>query len=134
MRLEGVLRTTRTVFIRVFQEEYRSFKGFCSWISISVRRETFLVDLLKLRQEFPKLCKISLEDPNLLKIGLSMQDQIKWLQRDFKIFMIGTFDLKELLSIWSIPLDIQSLSREFLKATTFPNARESNLYKRPNSQ
>jgi hypothetical protein len=51
------------------------------------------------------------EDPTIVKIGLAMDPQLLWLQRDFGIFTANVFDLKETLSSEGIPADPCSLSK-----------------------
>jgi hypothetical protein len=69
----GKISEERVVFIKIFEEMYRSFKGFCSWISLTTMQGTYIVDLIKLRSQVSEIKSQLLENLNILKIGLCVK-------------------------------------------------------------
>lgn len=70
---------------------YRSYLGFTCLIQISSREEDYIIDALALRSELQALNKI-FTDPKILKVFHGAEMDIKWLQKDFGIYVVNMFD------------------------------------------
>ena len=71
---------------------YRSFLGMTCLMSITTSTETFLIDSLKLWKSMNIMQKV-FADPSIVKVFLGSELDIKYLQRDFGIYVINMFDV-----------------------------------------
>ncbi|KII62761.1 Exosome complex exonuclease RRP6 [Thelohanellus kitauei] len=69
----------------------RSYQGFTCLLQISSRSCDYIIDTIELHDHVHVLNKI-FSDPNILKIGHAVDQDIKWLQRDFNVFVVNLFD------------------------------------------
>jgi len=70
----------------------RSFQGLVCLMQISTRERDFLVDTLALRREVGPLLHDLFTDHTVLKIFHGAESDIKWLQRDFGLYVVNLFD------------------------------------------
>ncbi|KAJ1968190.1 exosome nuclease subunit [Dispira parvispora] len=80
----------------------RSFQGFVCLMQISTRGEDFLVDTLVLREHIWKLNRI-FTNPRIVKVFHGAESDIKWLQRDFGVYVVGLFDTYHATKVLSYP-------------------------------
>lgn len=85
------LRAVKEIVIDLEHHNYRSFQGIVCLIQISTRKEDFIVDSLRLREE---LCVLNdvFTDPAIMKVLHGSDADIGWLQRDFGVYMVNMFD------------------------------------------
>jgi exosome complex exonuclease RRP6 len=70
---------------------YRSYLGFTCLIQISTRSQDFIVDAIALREHLQRL-NSSFADPSKVKVFHGADQDIKWLQRDFGVYVVNLFD------------------------------------------
>lgn len=70
---------------------YRSYLGFTCLIQISTRSQDFIVDAIILREHLQRL-NSSFADPSKVKVFHGADSDIKWLQRDFGVYVVNLFD------------------------------------------
>lgn len=70
---------------------YRSYLGFTCLIQISTRAHDFIVDAISLREHLQRL-NSSFADPSKVKVFHGADSDIKWLQRDFGVYVVNLFD------------------------------------------
>lgn len=70
---------------------YRSFLGFTCLIQISTRSHDYLVDSIALREHLNRLNTV-FADPSKVKVFHGADMDIKWLQRDFGVYVVNLFD------------------------------------------
>lgn len=70
---------------------YHSFQGFTCLMQISTRVADYVIDCLKLREHMWRL-KPAFLDPRILKVFHGAHEDIKWLQKDFGIYVANMFD------------------------------------------
>lgn len=70
---------------------YRSFLGFTCLIQISTRKFDYILDAISLREHLHVLNEI-FTDPKVLKVFHGADMDIKWLQRDFGVYVVNLFD------------------------------------------
>lgn len=87
----GKLREVKEIAIDLEHHNYRSFQGIVCLIQISTRKEDFIVDSLKLRDELCVLNEV-FTDPAILKVLHGSDADIGWLQRDFGVYVVNMFD------------------------------------------
>merc|ERR1712226_1127764 len=85
------LKKVKEIVIDLEHHNYRSFQGIVCLIQISTRKEDFIIDSLKLRQELYVLNEV-FTDPAVLKVLHGSDADIGWLQRDFGVYMVNMFD------------------------------------------
>jgi len=85
------LKEAKEIAIDLEHHNYRSFQGIVCLIQISTRKEDYIIDSLKLRDE---LCVLNdvFTDSNILKVLHGSDADIGWLQRDFGVYIVNMFD------------------------------------------
>lgn len=71
--------------------DFYSFLGFTCLIQISTRIADYIVDCLKLRDEMKLLAPVFL-NPSILKVFHGAKEDIRWLQKDFSLYVVNFFD------------------------------------------
>lgn len=66
-----------------------------------------------------------------MKLGIAFERQLQWLQRDFSIFSVNCFDIKELLAAAELPADISCLSEKLFNRTIERPEKPELMYCRP---
>lgn len=87
----------------------RSFLGFTCLMQISSRDKDFIIDTIKLRSQMHILNEV-FTDPKILKIFHGADLDIKWLQKDFGIYVVNIFDTGKAAKL----LQFTSFSLSFL--------------------
>ncbi|CAG9467815.1 unnamed protein product [Pedinophyceae sp. YPF-701] len=72
--------------------DLRSFQGFTCLIQVSSRTRDFVIDALVLRHAIPSALGPVFEDPKIVKVLHGADMDVKWLQRDFGIWIVTLFD------------------------------------------
>jgi len=70
----------------------RSFQGMVCLMQVSTTTTDYLIDTLVLRQEIGELLSDLFSDHTIIKVFHGAESDIKWLQRDFGIYVINLFD------------------------------------------
>ena len=81
----------------------RSYLGFTCLMQISTRSEDFLVDTIALRSEIPEYLHAVFVDPTTCKVFHGANMDIKWLQCDFKMYVVNMFDTGQAARVLSYP-------------------------------
>lgn len=111
--VEEFVRSSATkIAISLINHSYRSFSGYVTVMSISfpVRSAVAascncLLDTLKLDQrDVNRYIAPIFANPSIVKIFHGAPDSIKWLQRDFGIYVVNLFDTREAARLLSFPL------------------------------
>lgn len=92
LEVERRLRGVAELAVDLEAHNYRSFQGFCCLMQLSTRTEDIIVDAMKLRSHIgPRLGWI-FSDPKVVKVLHGADSDVKWLQRDFGIYICNMFD------------------------------------------
>lgn len=70
---------------------YRTYLGLTSLIQISTRSQDYIVDPYPLWKELTALNEV-FTDPKIVKIFHGADSDLKWLQRDFSVYIVNLFD------------------------------------------
>ncbi|XP_021738807.1 protein RRP6-like 1 [Chenopodium quinoa] len=89
---------------------YHSFQGITCLMQISTRYEDFVVDTLKLWDSIGDYLRDVFQDPSKRKIMHGASNVIKWLQRDFDIYVCNLFDTMQACRV----MGLKRNSLEFL--------------------
>lgn len=89
--LAHALTLVKEYAIDLENHAYRSFQGFCCLMQISTRDKDFLIDALKLRHAMQQL-NSSMTDARIVKVLHGSEHDIQWLQRDFGLYIVNSFD------------------------------------------
>ncbi|XP_047524423.1 exosome component 10 [Pieris napi] len=73
---------------------YYSYQGYTCLVQISIANQDFVIDALKLREHL-HLLNESFTNPKKLKVFHGACNDIRWLQRDFGVYVVGMFDTYE---------------------------------------
>ena len=99
----------------------RSFLGFTCLMQISTREKDFVIDTIKLRNKMHILNEV-FTDPKVLKVFHGADLDIRWLQKDFDIYVVNMFDTGKAAKL----LQFASFSLSFL----FKHYCNENLIKK----
>lgn len=87
--------------VDVEHNSYRSYHGLTCLIQITTKTGgDYVLDVFKLWTKIPKLNEI-FTDPNKVKVFHGAHQDIRWLQRDFGIYVVGLFDTFEAAKLLS---------------------------------
>eukprot|EP00960_Hanusia_phi_P031154 749112-Hanusia_phi.AAC.1 len=81
---------------------YRSFQGFTCLIQISTREQDFIVDAIQLRGQLHQLLP-AFTDPSITKVFHGADSDIRWLQRDFGLYVVNMFDTGQACRVLEFP-------------------------------
>lgn len=70
---------------------FRSYQGFTCLIQMTTEAGDFIIDSLALREHLHKLNEV-MTNPKILKVFHGADNDIRWLQRDFGVYVVGMFD------------------------------------------
>jgi exosome complex exonuclease RRP6 len=84
---------------------YRSFKGFTCLVQISTPMRDYVIDVLNpaVRAEFKNRLGALFEDPGKVKILHGADYDVKWLQRDFGVYVVNMFDTGQAARVLQFP-------------------------------
>jgi ribonuclease D len=71
---------------------FHSYHGYTCLIQLSTMKKDYIVDTIILRDDLGPVLSPAFADPNKLKVLHGAKSDIKWLQRDFNIFIVNMFD------------------------------------------
>ncbi|KAJ1977819.1 exosome nuclease subunit [Dimargaris verticillata] len=86
-----ILQQAPAIAVDLEHHNLRSFQGFVCLMQISTRDQDFLIDTLALRPHIRMLNPV-FTDPNVIKVFHGADMDVKWLQRDFGIYVVDLFD------------------------------------------
>jgi len=94
----GELVAQKDIAVDLEHHQYRSYQGFTCLIQISTRDKDYIVDAIALRPFLNKL-NLVLTDPKILKVFHGSDMDIKWLQKDFGLYVVNLFDTFRAVSL-----------------------------------
>ncbi|KAI9093664.1 hypothetical protein K1719_027113 [Acacia pycnantha] len=90
--LASKLRDVQEFAVDLKHNHYRSFQGLTCLMQISTRTEDFVIDTLKLRIFVGPFLREVFKDPTKRKVMHGAEGDVRWLQRDFGIYICNLFD------------------------------------------
>ncbi|KAF2070299.1 hypothetical protein CYY_008379 [Polysphondylium violaceum] len=96
------LNHVEEIAIDLEHHNYRSYQGFVCLMQISTRTEDFIIDTLALRAHIQML-NIPFTNPNIVKVLHGSDSDIKWLQRDFGVYIVNMFDTGQASRVLEYP-------------------------------
>jgi exosome complex exonuclease RRP6 len=100
--LISLLSKETELAIDLENHSHRSFHGFLCLMQISTRRADFLIDLIELRSQMHNFATI-LENPKILKVFHGADSDVRWLERDFGLYVINMFDTGQASRVLELP-------------------------------
>ena len=84
---------------------HRSFQGFTCLVQVSTRERDYVIDVLvpAVRAKFRAELGASFEDPRVTKIMHGAEYDVKWLQRDFGVYVVNMFDTGQAARVLQFP-------------------------------
>ena len=84
---------------------YRSFRGFTCLVQISTKARDYVIDVLNpaVRADFKNRLGAIFEDPGKTKILHGADYDVKWLQRDFGVYVVNMFDTGQAARVLQFP-------------------------------
>ncbi|KEG09572.1 ribosomal RNA processing protein 6 [Trypanosoma grayi] len=92
--LEKVVATLlkeKEIAVDLEHHDFYSYQGFTCLMQISSRTEDFIIDCLKLRSSMHLLAPVFLQ-PRILKVFHGAREDVRWLQKDFGLYIVNFFD------------------------------------------
>ncbi|KAG5491735.1 hypothetical protein JIQ42_01643 [Leishmania sp. Namibia] len=90
------------VAVDLEHHDFYSYQGFTCLMQISTREEDFIVDCLQLRSSMGALAPVFL-NPEILKVLHGAREDIRWLQKDFSLYVVNLFDTGVALQTLHMP-------------------------------
>ncbi|KAL7696105.1 exosome subunit rrp6p-like protein [Lotmaria passim] len=85
--------------------DFYSYQGFTCLMQISTREEDFIVDCLQLRSSMAALAPVFL-NPAILKVLHGAREDVRWLQKDFALYLVNFFDTGVALQTLHMPYSL----------------------------
>ena len=85
------LKSSKEISIDLEHHSKESYLGITCLIQISNRKEDFIIDSLKLRNNL-QILNIIFTNPEIIKIFHGGDYDIEWLQKDFGLYIVNMFD------------------------------------------
>ncbi|EPY29362.1 exosome complex exonuclease RRP6, partial [Strigomonas culicis] len=85
--------------------DFYSYLGFTCLMQISTRTEDIIIDCLKLRSSMRLLSSVFLH-PHILKVFHGAREDVRWLQKDFGLYLINFFDTGLALQALHMPYSL----------------------------
>ncbi|RNF05207.1 putative exosome subunit rrp6p-like protein [Trypanosoma conorhini] len=92
--LEDVVRALlkeKEIAVDLEHHDFYSYQGFTCLMQISTRREDIVIDCLKLRSSMHLLAPVFLSS-RILKVFHGAREDVRWLQKDFGLYLVNFFD------------------------------------------
>ena len=86
-----VLKSQTEIAVDLEAHSHRSYQGITCLMQISTRTEDYIVDTLVLWDYMPRMNEI-FADNGIVKVLHGAEHDIRWLQRDFSVFIRPLFD------------------------------------------
>ncbi|GBG25880.1 Ferredoxin-dependent glutamate synthase [Hondaea fermentalgiana] len=83
---------TKEVGVAMQNHSFRSYQGFLCLLQISTDDTDFVIDTLVLRQHISILASF-FANPDIVKVMHNAEGPVRWLQRDFDIYVVNMVDL-----------------------------------------
>lgn len=83
--------SVREIAVDLENHSLHSFQGFVCLMQVSTRDADWLVDTLALRSRMHVLNHV-FTNPNVVKVFHGCDHDVKWLQRDFGLYLVNVFD------------------------------------------
>lgn len=99
------LLAVEEIAVDLEHHDFYSFLGFTCLMQISTRTADYIVDCLKLREEMKLLAPVFL-NPRILKVFHGAREDIRWLQKDFSLYLVNFFDTGIALQTLHMPYSL----------------------------
>lgn len=86
-----VLAKEKEIAVDLEHHDFHSYQGLTCLMQISTRHEDFLIDCIKIRGHMHLLNRVFL-DSTILKVFHGAKEDIRWLQKDFSLYVANMFD------------------------------------------
>jgi exosome complex exonuclease RRP6 len=86
------LKQAKEIAVDLEHHDMHSYIGLVSLMQISTREKDWIVDPLKPWRENLQCLNEVFTDPNIIKVFHGANMDIKWLQRDLGLYVVGLFD------------------------------------------
>ncbi|KAG5468355.1 hypothetical protein LSCM1_02335 [Leishmania martiniquensis] len=83
--------------------DFYSYQGFTCLMQISTRAEDFIVDCLQLRSSMGAALAPVFLNPAILKVLHGAREDVRWLQKDFSLYLVNLFDTGVALQALHMP-------------------------------
>lgn len=97
-----VLSAEKEIAVDLEHHSFRSFQGLTCLMQLSTRTQDYIIDTLALMTSLEAL-NVIFTDPKILKVFHGSDQDIKWLQRDFGIYVVNLFDTGQASRLLSKP-------------------------------
>ena len=108
--MASLLSVCSAIAVDLEHHHQHSFGGMTCLMQISTRDRDYVIDTLALRRSLHRHLLPILSDPNVVKVFHGASQDIKWLQRDFSLYVVNLFDTFEAAKC----LNLQQKSLRFL--------------------
>lgn len=85
------LQCVGEIAVDLEHHDFYSYQGFTCLMQISSRTTDYIVDCLKLRSSMHLLAPVFL-DEKILKVFHGAREDVRWLQKDFALYLVNFFD------------------------------------------
>jgi exosome complex exonuclease RRP6 len=99
------LLAAREIAVDLEHHDFYSYQGFTCLMQISTRDEDFIVDCLQLRSYMGMLAPVFLH-PGILKVLHGAREDVRWLQKDFALYLVNFFDTGVALQTLHMPYSL----------------------------
>lgn len=96
---------TTEIAIDLEHHDFYTYQGFTCLMQISTRSSDYIVDCLRLRSSMHLLAPVFLNS-SILKVLHGAREDIRWLQKDFALYLVNFFDTGIALQTLHMPYSL----------------------------
>eukprot|EP00796_Vickermania_ingenoplastis_P007336 gene7336-5170_t len=99
------LLAVEEIAVDLEHHDFYSFLGFTCLMQISTRTADYIIDCIKLRGDMKLLAPVFLSS-GILKVLHGAKEDIRWLQKDFSLYLVNFFDTGIALQTLHMPYSL----------------------------
>ncbi|XP_078482794.1 exosome complex component 10 [Ciona intestinalis] len=92
----------------------RSYQGITCLMQLSTRKRDYIVDTLALRADLNILNQV-FTNPKIVKVFHGADQDIRWLQRDFGVYVVNLFDTGQAARVLDLGFSLEYLVNHYCK-------------------
>ena len=130
--MAAILSNCTAIAVDLEHHHQHSFYGMVCLMQISTRDRDYIIDTLALRRVLQEYLHSIFVDAKVLKVFHGATEDIKWLQRDFSLYVVNMFDTFEAAKLLNVPRkSLQFLLESYCDVTTNKALRLTDWRVRP---
>nr|XP_018666785.1 exosome component 10 isoform X2 [Ciona intestinalis] len=127
------LKQESEIAVDLEAHSFRSYQGITCLMQLSTRKTDYIVDTLALRANLNILNQV-FTNPKIVKVFHGADQDIKWLQRDFGVYVVNLFDTGQAARELKLGCSLEYLLKHYCKVESDKKFQKADWRERPLSK